>query len=197
MRPTSPAYTLFELILVMAILVIVAALAYPSLDSMYGGYKVKAAADQVRAGWADARAHAMEEGRPYRFSVVPNRGNYRAAPDSGDFWSGSGELPAATDPNNPPLILEQALPKGVRFTMDRAGGPGDANGDSVTGAGSIDPTSWVPVVVFLPDGTARAPGSDDQEIKIVFNAQGARPIEMRLRTLTGVITVRDIWEGKP
>src|SRR5438045_428621 len=86
-----PSYTLLELVLVIALLGILTAISYPSLDSMYGHYQLTAATDMVRAGWASARSRALDEGRPYRFAVVPNQGNFRIAPDSSDFWSGNSD----------------------------------------------------------------------------------------------------------
>src|SRR5260370_627756 len=79
------AFTLLELIMVMTILVILAVLSYPSINAMYGSYRVEAAADQVRAAWAEARTHAANEGRPYRFSVVPNKRNFRVAPVGNNY----------------------------------------------------------------------------------------------------------------
>src|SRR5262245_44842920 len=117
MTPTRrrPSYTLMELILVLAVITMLSALAVPSLDSMYGYYKLNAALDSVKAAWALAKAHAIEEGVPYRFSVVPGKGNYRIAPDSNDYWSGGSPAPA--DPDNPPAVLDDALPRGVTFSM--------------------------------------------------------------------------------
>src|SRR5713101_3739433 len=103
-----PSYTLLEVMLVMAIIVMVSALSFPSLDSMYGYYKLNAAVDSVRAAWALARAHASTNDLPYRFSVVQGQGNYRLAPDSGDYWSGSN-TPIPEDPDNPPAVIEDAL----------------------------------------------------------------------------------------
>ena len=80
MRQPRQAFTLLELVLVMTILVMLAAISYPSIDAMYGSYRVQAATDQVRAAWAEARTHAANEGRPYRFSIVPNKRNFRVAP---------------------------------------------------------------------------------------------------------------------
>ena len=74
-------YTLLELVLVLAVVVMVSAIAYPSLKGMYGHYKMTGAVDSVRAAWAQARAHAIEEGRPYRFAVVPDTGEHD---DDGD-----------------------------------------------------------------------------------------------------------------
>jgi prepilin-type N-terminal cleavage/methylation domain-containing protein len=74
-------YTLFEVILVMAIMVIVASLASTVMfESMYGTVRVTAAADMVRARWSDARHQAVEHGRPYRFAVIPNSGKFKIEP---------------------------------------------------------------------------------------------------------------------
>ena len=74
-------YTLFELTLVMAIMLIMGALAAPLIsDSMHQEAKVEGATDMVRARWADCRTQAIEEGRPYCFAVVPNSGRFRVGP---------------------------------------------------------------------------------------------------------------------
>src|SRR6478672_5017689 len=107
MRRARRAYTLFELVLVLAVLAAVAALAYPSVEAMYGNYRVTSAVDQVRAAWAAARAHAMDDGRPYRFGIVPDGGKIRVAPDGGEFWAGGGPGPAEGS-DAPAFVLEEA-----------------------------------------------------------------------------------------
>jgi prepilin-type N-terminal cleavage/methylation domain-containing protein len=109
MRPRRRAVTLMELILVMALMVIIAAIGYPTIDAMYVGVKVEGASDSVRGAWSEAQAHAVNEGRPYRFSVIPGKGNFRVAPDGSDYWSG-GNLPAPDDPENPPVVIQKSLP---------------------------------------------------------------------------------------
>jgi prepilin-type N-terminal cleavage/methylation domain-containing protein len=184
-RSRPPAFTLFELMLVMALIVILGALSYPTFQSMVGGFRAQAAVDAVRASWAQARAKAMNDGVPYRFSVAPGKGNYRVAPDTPEFWLGNEGTPKAADPASPPLVLEQTLPKTVRFSTPSAVQAGERAGnteDTSAPIGSTDPTAWSTVVVFLPDGTARA----DAELAIL--ASGARPMLLRLRGLTGVVT---------
>ena len=182
------AFTLFEVVLVMAILVILAALAYPSLQGMYGYYQLQAAADTVRGHWAEARTRAMEEGRAYRFAVVWGKGNFRVAPDGADFWSGSDAVPDAGS-GTPPLIASDALPKGIPFR--RPDSPrGDNNADTVLPSSSIDPGQWSPVATFLPDGTAR------EDVEVVLEASGTRPVAVRLRALTGGVSVRPLEEGR-
>lgn len=186
MQSARIGFTLLEVLLVLAIIVVLGVLAYPSLEGMYSSYKLSAAADQLRAAWASGRAHAVNEGRPYRFAVLPGTGNFRLAPDSPEFWSGSTDLMVAEGPENPPLILEDALPRGVRFSTAEAALQGGqaTTSDTVQPVGTIDPNLWEPILQFLPDATTR------EDLEIWLTAPGSRPLILRQRALTGVVTVR-------
>jgi prepilin-type N-terminal cleavage/methylation domain-containing protein len=168
-------YTLIEIVLVLAVIVIAASLALPYLNPMMDQAKVTAARDLVRARWAETRAHAMGEGRPYRFAVTENTGRFRIAPDDQVYWSGEG-MP---DDAEKPLIVEGQLPDGVVFaTSDNA----FADESSLPSAGA----DWdIVVAIYLADGTAR----DDAELW--FGKAGARPLGLHLRGLTGAVTALD------
>lgn len=169
-------YTLIELVLVLALLVILAAITAPSLDTLYGTFRVTAAADSIRAAWAHARAHAANEGCPYRFAI--QAGCYRVAPDAPGYWADAGPNTASTDGASPPLVLEESLPRGVQLTR----GPGPD-------AAAVE---WVTVATFLPDGTAR------DDVELTLRASGARPLLVRLRGLTGAVTAQRLpMEGAP
>jgi prepilin-type N-terminal cleavage/methylation domain-containing protein len=172
-RSVRPGYTLLEIILVLAIIVILAAVAYPSVEGMYTGVRLRAGVDGLRGAMMQARAHAMDEAEPYRFAIAPGQGNYRVAPENGAYWGGSGS-PTPADPINPPFVLEESLPKGIRFTLNGAGGD----------SGSTDQGGWADVVTFLPDGSAT------QDVQIAVQAPGVRPLVLRLRAMTGVVTVQ-------
>jgi prepilin-type N-terminal cleavage/methylation domain-containing protein len=182
-------YTLMELICVLAIIAIIAGLAYPTISTMFGNYVLRAASDKVRAGWVRARAHAIEEGQRYRFAVVPGKGNFRIAPDSPEYWSGS--MPAF-DPANPPVVIDDALPNPVRFTLGAGPAPNE-DGDSSDPVGSIDPGKWVSVVFFEADGSAESAlpsASTNEDVEITFNSNGFRPLVMHLRAMTGIASVK-------
>jgi prepilin-type N-terminal cleavage/methylation domain-containing protein len=169
-----PGLTLLEVLLVMAILVLLAAVAYPTLSAMYGDVRVKAAADQVRGSWTEARANAIEDGRAYRFSVEPGTGKYRVAPDDPSFWDGSGGQ--ADENAAPPHIEEGELPKGILFET-----PSDL---PVEG-------NWSTVAVFNPDGTC------EHDIEIALKEDDdSTPVVVRVRGMTGAITVRKKSEGR-
>jgi prepilin-type N-terminal cleavage/methylation domain-containing protein len=178
---TRSAYTILEVMLVLAIIVLLAAIAFPSIETMYGDVRLNAAADQIRARWADARTQAIEEGRPYRFAVQTD-GRFRVAPDTAEFWGGGGTGDSSTpnDTDMPPLDVEESLPKGVKFSdngLSNSGDPGDSGG-------------WTTVVRFLPDGSAST------DVEIVFESDGCRPLQLKLRGLTGAVTATTLTPGR-
>ncbi|MCI0463877.1 MAG: prepilin-type N-terminal cleavage/methylation domain-containing protein [Gemmataceae bacterium] len=174
MRKHRRGYTLFETILVVVILAVAAAVVAPSVRSMYGDAPLTASADMVKARWADARARAMAESRPYRFAIMDTTGRFRIAPDGPEFWEGGqGGMQASTNGTRPPLVLEDVLPQDVRFcTLQTATGQAQEN----TGS------EWVCPIVFMPDGTARA------DAEIAFAESGGRPLILRLQSATGAVT---------
>ncbi len=185
-KPRS-AYTLLELILVLALLGILAALTLPTMSTVYSDLRAKAAADTVRAAWAEARARAVNDARPYRFSLALDYGNFRVAPDSPEFWSG-GDAPSSMNGGVPPLVIDDALPKGVRFrNLEALAGGADANGDSMLPPGAVDAGAWSATIIFLPDGTVR---TEQEYLEVGIQAPSTRPLVVRLRSLTGVSTVR-------
>jgi len=127
-RKQRQGYTLFEILVVVAVIALTGAIAIPTLNSMMGDNPVKAAADQVKSRWAEARAKAMEQGKPYRFSVTGDN-TFRTAPD--DDFDGPGGL-------------NDTLPRDVSF----ASGGNAANNQN---NGMAEGTNSV---VFQPNGTA-------------------------------------------
>jgi type II secretory pathway pseudopilin PulG len=178
--------SLIEVVLVLAIVVVVAALAVPSIRGMYGSYKLNGAVDSVRSAWADARARAIEEGRPYRFAIEPEGSAFRVAPDHPDYWDGTNNVPQ-DDPNGAGLVLEKSLPGGVRFTVNGEGAmteADDASNDSFEEK-TVTTSNWSPAVIFLPDGTAR------EDVKVEFRVRGCKPASLQLRGLTGNVSAQD------
>jgi prepilin-type N-terminal cleavage/methylation domain-containing protein len=171
-------FTLFELMLVMAIIIIVGAIASPLLfQSMYEDAKVMAAADMVRARWADCRTHAIDEGRPYCFWVIPNTGKFKIEPYNPDTQSNTpGDPMAASGSADSPdgYCIEDRLPAGIRFgTADT---PVNIDGDEPDGG------TYVPVAIFQFDGTAQ------DDVEITFGGKGTGTIKLQLRALTGTAT---------
>lgn len=168
-RQRRSAFTLLEILLVLAILIALGAMIYPTLSGMYGDVRVKAAADDVQASWTEARAHAIEEGRSYRFAVQPNTGIFKVAPDADGFWDGSGGQQDENEP--PPFTQEGELSSGIQF---------DVPADLPSSGG------WSTVVVFNPDGGC----SQDVEVTLKEDDADAAPVIVKVRAMTGAISVR-------
>jgi prepilin-type N-terminal cleavage/methylation domain-containing protein len=165
-------FTLFELMLVMMIILVAAAVSIPAIDAMMGDSRVKAARDLVRARWADIRGRAILEGRPYKFSIIENTGKFRIEPEDGNTPSDDGD---------DPLIAEEELPGQVPFVKDQA------SAGAASGAGDYET-----LAVYLPDGTAR------DDVQIMFGKQGGRLIGLQLRALTGAVTmVEQTQDNRP
>src|SRR5438874_6921607 len=159
------------MIVVLAILIVAAAIATPSLSLLSGGPTLNAAADTVKARWAEARARAVADGRPYRFAVMENTGKFRVAPDSPEFWDGTTS-DSSSDGARPPLVVEDKLPQEMRFL----GSPDAA------GASQGQSNDWTCPIVFMPDGNAQ------QDAQIVFGGSAGRPLVLRIKAATGVAT---------
>jgi prepilin-type N-terminal cleavage/methylation domain-containing protein len=171
-RDHRPGLTLLEVLLVTAIILVLGTVATLTMSAWYGDVRVKAAADQVQSAWTEARTRAIEEQRPYRFSVEASTGKFRVAPDGPEFWDGSGGGSSQDDENAAPPYIEE----------------GELAGKIVFEVPSELPTegSWTTVAIFNPDGTCQ----NDTEITLREHDDDGVPIVIRVRAMTGAITVK-------
>lgn len=145
MAKRRSGFTLLEVILVVTIIVIVGAVAFPVVQTLLRGSERHACVDHLRAKLTDARNRAVNERRDYRFAVLAGSNRYKYAPNTVEFWD---DAVAALDPDPnmtepSALVVEGALPSTeVRFGL--------------LDALDVGTGSWVPVAVFHADGTASA-----------------------------------------
>lgn len=166
LRPNRRAgFTLMESMAVLAVLLIIAAVTFPTFRGLKGNSDQKAAADVVRGRIADARGMAMEYGQPYRLAISADGTRIRLAPDTADFAS----LPAAEHASASATCLESRLDKCT------AGLAADDEGSGPLGDGE-----WLTVGTFLPDGTCREVGT-----VVTVNESNFPPIRIQLRGVSG------------
>lgn len=172
MRNTQPrtGFTLLELLVVLAMLLILAAVTLPSFTGLRGNADQKAAADQVRARIADARGLAMEKGIPYRLAVYSDGTKIRLAPDGIDF----AELPASDQITGSSAAVEQTFQK---VTVGLYADPESPQPHS-------DDSGWLTVATFLPDGTCK-----EDSATIEVREPGFPPMRLRIRGVTGTAKV--------
>ncbi len=108
-RPEPAGFTLLEVLLVLGILGLMAALVSARLDTMLPSFRIKAAARELASTVAWVRSESVGAGRPMaiRYDV-----------DQGQYWvvtaNGAGAIPARLEPPAERFRM-QSLPDGVRF----------------------------------------------------------------------------------
>lgn len=162
----SAGYTLVEILVVLAVIIIIGVVAAPSLLSLFGNTKQKAALDIVKARMADARGRAMSDGIPYRLAISADGTRLRVAPDGPSF----ADPAIAGDGRTVPLVIET--------TLDSTTAGLDLPPDGMV---SSDSSGWSTVATFLPDGTCK---EVSQSIKL--EQPGYPPIYVHIRGLSGV-----------
>ena len=132
MRPLPrKGYTLLELVIVIAVLIVLGAVIVPTLNSFYSNTRQKAAADLIRSRVVEARAKAIEKGVWYRLAINEDKTRIRLAPDGPDFSS--------LTPDNPPgfnsRVVEDKLDKVTAEVIADPNNPQQSGGNSSGGSG--------------------------------------------------------------
>jgi len=194
-------YTLVEILLVTAIIVIVAAIAAPSFRGTMRHMSLQSAANEVRAELTRAHVLAMKTGRTQVFQYEVGGDKYKI-----EKWAaGDEELEGAggeTTPVPSPQTIsaegllpgERKLPEGTKFVM----------GDSAMGTRSqrieeelmsTGGANWSRPILFFPDGSS-------VDAFVVVGNEFDRGIRVELRGMTGAVKVgnasdlRQLEEGQ-
>lgn len=183
------AFTLLEILLVVALIVALVAFSYPAIQTMYRHVRVEAGVDDIKTAMIQARLHAIEQGRPYRVAIVPGSWNVRVAPELPEFWDGSDSASFSEDENTQPYVEESEAPDGVYFSLLTGTGQNETltTGQVVEDqqlSSQISSSEWKTAAVFFPDGTAH------EDVKIYVSYKGSFSMILKLRALTGGMTSR-------
>lgn len=161
-------YTLIEMVVVVAVLLIIGGVVLPTLSGLTGDTKVKGAADAVKARLLEARLNAMEQGRPYVFSISPDGLKMRVAPDD----SIEGEV-GADGQALPTLVVNEALPSEITVKLATTN-TGQTPGTTADGN--------TRVATFQPDGTCA-----EDLITLFVQEGGATGMVVTVRGVSGAV----------
>jgi prepilin-type N-terminal cleavage/methylation domain-containing protein len=179
-------FTLVEMLIVLALLAILAALSWPAVRGLLGQGELRDAARQVRVALVKARLKAIESGVAQRFRYRPHTGRFEVAPlptslDEERTASRARSRRSFSDGE----AIEGTLPGKVSFQgPDReTGGPSAA--ESLGESGRIDDAGWSAPIVFFASGR-----SSNARIRLA-GPEGSF-IEVTLRGLTGTTRIGPI-----
>lgn len=182
LRIRCAGMTLMELLLVVAIMVVVTAVAAPTVQQTLANQSLKKSADRVRVAMGQARVKAIKNGEEYAVFFSPGGSFFNVAPFRSFEQQGAlaGQREQELSQGLTTSYEDDLLPRGVVFVAAEAAI--DSRGAdilSTTGSrGALEP------IFFYPDGTS-------QDAIITLQNQKQATIEVHLRGLTGIAkTVR-------
>ena len=192
-------FTLMEMLVVLALLVIFAGIAVVLVTPAYQRHQVESVGEEVRAKLARVRIHAVDNGLRYQFRYKPGERDYLIVPDEIDSDAESGGDGSTNISARYPMFSLK-LPAGYRFAsnfdLQSAGGQGTNPEQtflpireeilkSFPNANDLsDASSWS-AVLFLPDGSA-TPAT------ITIRDEQKRSITLTVRELTGAVTMGQV-----
>ena len=140
------AFTLFEVLLVLILLVIIGSLIMPLFEGAFTSVRLRRATDQLLASWSETRARAIETGQIQQFRYQPESGNYRSEP-----WYPEEVAPAIAEPVEP--IEDVTLPQEIVFAEGDVESFDPAAGSQLTPMGQGGSGVWSSPILFFPDGS--------------------------------------------
>lgn len=189
-RCRQHGFTLLELLLVLAVMAIIAALAVPLLFGSMDNLRLKRSADLLRAEWSKARTNAIRTGRTQVFRYEAGNNQYVIEPwfAEDDLLESSAtsatRFTAAADPTvavQPKLLPENVVFAGGELAADTRGQEIE---QSLSAASRFSTTAARPIL-FYPDGTTST-------ARILLVNSREQYVAIELRGLTGVARVSDI-----
>ncbi|MCA9133025.1 MAG: prepilin-type N-terminal cleavage/methylation domain-containing protein [Planctomycetales bacterium] len=204
-NPLRPAFTLLELMLVLAIIGMIGAIMVPKLDQVFERQKLQGAANSIRLAWDTARLEAMRTGQSQVFNCQPGSGSYTIQPlvltsDVATAAAGAtvmlngGNL-VETQANGlwtaaqPEQSEGQQLDDNILFVSCNVAGEMRAytvaQDAQVTGGGELNTQNAGQAVIFYPDGS-----TSTAEVRLQNTRGDVRGVQ--IRGLTGHCRVVDI-----
>ncbi|MEZ6113414.1 MAG: prepilin-type N-terminal cleavage/methylation domain-containing protein [Pirellulaceae bacterium] len=189
------AFTLMEMLLVLAVIVAVSAMAAPMFRGVLDAKRLSSGGEHVRANMAKAKNRAMRSGRIYVFRYELGGNKFymqpwysdedvlEASPTSSAIGGVSGG--AFVDPFQAPEFLEE-LPESVVFVGgDSLSAMRDMSVEQDIAAAGGFVAGWSRPILFYPDGSSST-------ARIVLQNHRDDMVTVSLRGLTGIATASDV-----
>ncbi len=202
---TRRAFTLFELLIILTLLVTVVAISWPALEQFHLQYRLRQAGALVQARMAGARVHAVDTGVDYQFRFEPGGQRFIVIPYDQQVLAqvaagagtngGAGTTPGSGGQTTPhfPRVLGRLPSDKACFDAASTGGntPQPLPGEWLSGIHDADQfvgVNWSAPILFHADGTAAA-------AHVTIRDKKHRIVTVSVRSLTGGVSVSKIANG--
>ena len=189
-------FTLLEVSLVLAIMVVVAALAVPAFRSTLKHERLRKAAEAIRADWTRTQTKAMMTGETQVWVCMLATGGYSVSPYTSDYGVASATVAdvtnrvssatglTSTQTSSGNSSFGQALPEGVTIHEVLV-----SEGDSVNTMTQTSSTGedGMATIFFYPDGSSSSG-------RITVMNEDGRAIAVVLNGVAGTVRVMSVEE---
>lgn len=191
-RRRDRAVTLIEIMLVLAVMVLFAATAWPLVERSLADQRLRDAADMICAEWSQARAKAMTSGAAYRFCYTSGEQAFRLEKcDTGqaaDLLSPLQNSAAATADGNKSLLPDKIVFYEGKVIDESVQADASQNLETIQAdqQAFADGLPDAPIV-FYPDGTCTS-------ARLVLRNEYDRALALTIRGLTAAAAIGEIYK---
>jgi Tfp pilus assembly protein FimT len=181
--------TLFEIILVLALLVVIAGVVTPVISNSIAHARLASSGEMVRTAWGKARLAAMQAGEPYVFRYEEGGSRFQIAQLAALNAEGADDLntlPALSEEDEEYAeadmlrLSKSRLPTDIVFATGQVAAVPQMAGPAMAAEGG-----WSQPIMFYPDGTT-------SDAAVLVASQEGETIRVTLRGLTGLSRASDI-----
>jgi Tfp pilus assembly protein FimT len=180
------AFTIFELLIVLGVLVLILGLSWPVLENYQSQYRLRQGGQLVQTRLSAARVASIDTGFVYQFRYEPGGQRFVVLP-----FDQQALLAQPVAGKAGPRKIAGKLPSAkAKFGSSAVGGQ-QVPGEWLTGiaaAGEFSGVSWSAPILFYPDGSASA-------ATLAIGDKKSHIVSISVRPLTGAISVSKIEKG--
>jgi Tfp pilus assembly protein FimT len=187
------------MLIILAVLVLMAGIAWPVLRSPWRRTQVEDAANHARVALARVRVKSIESGSAWEFCFLPGSGQFAYRPvapgHDAERTAEAGTSQDALDEES----VEGELPHGVFFRDPRSretfnsldvSDSADAAPRAAEEISRLDATDWSEPILFYPNGRA-------SNVRLELQGPKGLSVAVTLRGLTGMAKVEKLQRPRP
>jgi|GEM_PF-3287806 len=177
-------FTLIELMICIAVLVVIAALVLPSADTMSDTTRFRAACDQLSSVASVCRAEAQRTGKPIAVVATMNKDGSQSI--VGIPLGDAVEIEGASTIEVESRVLMH-MPKGISIHAEHASAPGAMDITTEVMEVNVEPVDEATQSLFIYWGNGAATASAPIKVK----GPGGRVAGAKVNSFTGTVTVAE------
>lgn len=181
------------MLLVLAVLTLLAGLAWPSISRLHGHHQLRQSADLLAARLAAGRIHAVDTGLTYQFRFEPGGRRFLLVPfdqeaDEDVHQTADPQLGSQRAIRSAGMLPGACKFEGGESFNDTGTAVPDEWFSGLPDAADYVGAMWSAPVLFHPNGTAT-------NFEVLLRGRRQEQVKVLMRAITGAVTVAPVTAG--